>query len=53
VLQGELRQLFAGAGKKGKQQAIRGMGAVKREVLGVSFHVNNTADFRRFMFSFM
>ena len=53
MIQGELRELSAGAGKRGRQQAIAGMGAVKREVLVVSFHVNNTADFRSFMFDFM
>lgn len=52
MLQGELGELFAGVGKRERQQAIRGMGAVKREILGVSFYVNNTADFRRFVFGF-
>lgn len=48
----ELRELFAGAQKRGRQRAVRGICAVKRGILGVSFSVNNTADFRRFMTGF-
>lgn len=40
---GELRKLFAGTGKRGRQQAFRVRDAVKREILGANLHVKNTA----------
>lgn len=43
MVKGELRKLYAGTGKRGRQQAFRMRGTAKREILGVNLHVNNIA----------
>lgn len=43
MIKGELRKLFAGTGKRGRQQAFRVRGDVKREILGANLLLNNTA----------
>lgn len=43
MIKEELRKLFAGTRERGRQQAFRVRGAVKREILGPNLHLNNAA----------